>query len=282
MQQTDLTFNDLPQVVAQLRDEVMGLRVALEQQLRRDAVKPTVRADAHRRMTVAEAIAYTGLPKGTFYMKLENGTIPALKPGRRWMLYQDELDKWLEANRRGNVPLTAEEENEAILNSHRRKPNKHVWNDWSSSNVGSSSNASTAMASSPSNSMEKTGRADTTNVVNTTEITNAVTSTNPANDANPPQKEEPLTGNIPGITNEQSVFNATDATSSFDRMKDVYGKTGNNESQAFGVWQRLTEEERTTAFAHAQRMQGEPTSRSYLYVYLRDKEWTRTAILGNS
>ena len=129
MENKELTFNDLPQVVAQLRDEVMGMRLALEQQQRRDAVKPTVKSDARRHMTVQEAIAYTGLPKGTFYMKLEDGTIPALKPGKRWMLYQDELDKWLESNRRGNVPLTADEENEAILNSHKRKPNKQDWHE---------------------------------------------------------------------------------------------------------------------------------------------------------
>jgi len=276
MQQKEITFNDLPQVVAQLRDEVMGLRVALEQQQRKEKVKPTVRTDAHHRMTVAEAIAYTGLPKGTFYMKLENGTIPALKPGRRWMLYQDELDKWLEANRRGNVPLTADEENEAILNSHRRKPNRHEWNDWSSMDTDSSSSSTNVSKSTPpASSARKANGMDTTDITNTEITTNAVASTNPANEVNPPQKEEPLTGNKPDITNEQSVFNATDATLSFDRMKEVYGKTGNNESQAFGVWQRLTEEERTAAFAHAQRMQGDLTSRSYLYVYLRDKEWTR-------
>lgn len=290
MEYKEITFNDLPQVVAQLRDEVMGLRVALEQQ-RKEEVKPTVRADAHRRMTVAEAIAYTGLPKGTFYMKLENGTIPALKPGRRWMLYQDELDKWLEANRRGNVPLTADEENEAILNSHRRKPNRHEWNEWSSMDTSSSSNASTAMASSPANSTRKANGADATNAADTTSTantTNAVVSTNPANDDNPQQIEEsavaegPTVANNPAAADEQTSFNVADAPSSFNRMKVVYGKAGNNESQAFGVWQRLTEYERNAALAHAQRMKGDPTSRSYLYVYLRDKEWTRTVIPGNS
>lgn len=78
-------------------------------------------------MTVEEAIEYTHIPKGTMYMKLEDGTIPATKPGRRWILYQDELDKWLETTRRNVVPLTADEENEAILASHKRKPDKHDW-----------------------------------------------------------------------------------------------------------------------------------------------------------
>ena len=70
-------------------------------------------------------------------------------------------------------------------------------------------------------------------------------------------------------------FNASDATSSFDRMKVIYKKIGDNESQAFGVWQQLSESERTEAFAHTQRLQGDLSSHSYLYVYLRDKEWTK-------
>lgn len=70
-------------------------------------------------------------------------------------------------------------------------------------------------------------------------------------------------------------FNSSDATSSFERIKDAYGKTGVNESQALGVWQQLSEDERMAAFAHAQRLQSDLSSRSYLYVYLRDKEWTK-------
>ena len=70
-------------------------------------------------------------------------------------------------------------------------------------------------------------------------------------------------------------FNASDVTSSFDRLKVIYKKVGDNESQAFGVWQQLSESERMAAFAHTQRLQGDLSSRSYLYVYLRDKEWTK-------
>ena len=127
MQNNELTFNDLPQVVAQLRDEVMGMRSMLSRQ-QELSDKPT-KENRHKPMTVEEAIEYTHIPKGTMYMKLEDGTIPATTPGRRWLLYQDELDRWLEANRRNTVPLTADEENEAILSSHKRKPNKADWHD---------------------------------------------------------------------------------------------------------------------------------------------------------
>ena len=127
MQNENLTFNDLPQVVAQLRDEVMGMRAMLSRQ-QELSDKPT-KENRHKPMTVEEAIEYTHIPKGTMYMKLEDGTIPATKPGRRWLLYQDELDRWLEANRRNTVPRTADEENEAILSSHKRKPNKADWHE---------------------------------------------------------------------------------------------------------------------------------------------------------
>ena len=126
MTQEVLTFNDLPQVVAQLRDEVMGLKALLTKQQEENR-KHQVRENSHKPMTVEEAAKYTRIPLGTLYMKLGDGTIPATKPGKRYVLYQDELDKWLEANRKNAVPLTAEEENEAILSSQKRKPNKSDW-----------------------------------------------------------------------------------------------------------------------------------------------------------
>ena len=126
MNNNEITFNDLPQVVAQLRDEVMGMKALLTRQ--QDERKRHLDSEKrHRPMTVDEAAAYTRIPLGTLYMKLADGSLPATKPGKRWVLYQDELDKWLEANRRNAVPLTADEENEAILASHRRKPNKRDW-----------------------------------------------------------------------------------------------------------------------------------------------------------
>ena len=126
MEKKELTFNDLPQVVAQLRDEVMGMRTLLIKQQEENR-KQQVRENRHKPMTVEEAAEYTHIPWGTLYMKLGDGTIPATKPGKRYVLYQDELDKWLEANRKNPIPLTDEEQNSAILASHKRKPDKYDW-----------------------------------------------------------------------------------------------------------------------------------------------------------
>ena len=126
MENKELTFNYLPQVVAQLRDEVMDMRTLLIKQQEENR-KQQVRENRHKPMTVEEAAEYTRIPLGTLYMKLGHGSIPATKPGKRYVLYQDELDKWLEANRKNPIPLMDEEQNAAILASHKRKPDKHDW-----------------------------------------------------------------------------------------------------------------------------------------------------------
>ena len=125
MNKNDLTFNDLPMVVAELRDEVVGMKVAL-QDLQKGQNKQNMER-VRRTMNVEEAADYLRMPVNTLYMKLQKGEVPGSKPGKRWVLFNDELDKWLEANRRNAVPMTTEEENDAILASHRRKPNKREW-----------------------------------------------------------------------------------------------------------------------------------------------------------
>ena len=116
--------NDLPEVVAQLRDEVMSLRNLLTEQR---SVNNAKAVDTHVPMSVEEAAEYLGIPKGTLYMKLSEGSIPATKPGKRYCLYRDELDKWLESSRKNPVPLSDEELSESLSSSHRRKPAPRNW-----------------------------------------------------------------------------------------------------------------------------------------------------------
>ena len=125
MNKNDLTFNDLPMVVAELRDEVVGMKVALLD-LQKGQNKQNMER-VRRTMNVEEAADYLRMPVNTLYMKLQKGEVPGSKPGKRWVLFNDELDKWLEVNRKNAVPMTTEEENDAILASHRRKPNKREW-----------------------------------------------------------------------------------------------------------------------------------------------------------
>ena len=113
--------------------------------------------------------------------------------------------------------------------------------------------------------------------------TNAANATNSKQKANADDANESATDSVSscsGDSDGSSDFDAVDVTSSFERMKVVYIKLGNNESQAFDAWKQLSEDERSAAFAHVQRMQGDPNSRNYLFVYLRDKEWTKNVESG--
>ena len=112
---------------------------------------------------------------------------------------------------------------------------------------------------------------------------NIANATNSKQKANADDANESITDSVSscsGDSNDSANFDAADVTSSFERMKVVYIKLGNNESQAFDAWRQLSDDERSAAFAHVQRMQGDPNSRNYLFVYLRDKEWTRNLESG--
>ena len=116
-----------------------------------------------------------------------------------------------------------------------------------------------------------------------TKKANASNATNSKQKANADDANESTTDSISscsGDSNDSANFDAADVTSSFERMKAVYIKLGNNESQAFDAWRQLSDDERSAAFAHVQRMQGDPNSRNYLFVYLRDKEWTKNVESG--
>ena len=113
--------------------------------------------------------------------------------------------------------------------------------------------------------------------------TNAANASISKQKANADDANEPATESVSSCSDDADDscdFDAADVTSSFERMKAVYVKVGNNESQAFDAWRQLSDDERSAAFAHVQRMLGDPNSRNYLFVYLRDKEWTKNLESG--
>ena len=219
MTNNQITFNDLPQVVAELRDEVSGMKALL--------------------------------------LNLQNRPTQQRENRHR--------DKWLEANRKNPIPLTDEEQNAAILASHKRKPNKSSWQTDPIVEPSKKVNVASATTSpSPKAIADPAIASSNADCVNVVDIPD---DSEQSNDGIHSTESDNATS-IDGI-------NASDVTSSFDRLKVIYKKVGNNESQAFGVWQQLSESERTAAFAHTQRLQGDLSLRSYLYVYLRDKEWMK-------
>lgn len=124
MKTDQLTFNDLPAVVGELCDRIASMENLLTEKLSK---QHEAKENTHVPMTVQEACAYLKMPLSPFYYKVKKDDIPVIKQGKHLYIYRDELDKWLESSRKNSAPQTFEEENEAMLASHRRKPNLKNW-----------------------------------------------------------------------------------------------------------------------------------------------------------
>lgn len=130
-----------------------------------------------------------------------------------------------------------------------------------------SDSAKCRSAKGSANAARSRNNANAANVKNATDSTNVADATDVANADVP----EILSDDKPP---EASSSSESDAVSdAFVRLREVYGKTGDNEAQALGVWQTLSEDERIAALDYAEQIQGANTFRPYLYVYLRDRKW---------
>ena len=124
MKTGQLTFDEYPGVICNPCDRIASMENLLTEKLSK---QHEVKENTHVPMTVQEACAYLKMPLSTFYYKVKKDDIPVIKQGKHLYIYRDELDKWLESSRKNPAPQTFEEENEAMLASHRRKPNLKNW-----------------------------------------------------------------------------------------------------------------------------------------------------------
>ena len=124
MSKNQFTFNDLPEVLGELCDRIASMESLLTEKLSK---QNEVKENTHVPMTVQEACAYLKMPLSTFYYKVKKDDIPVIKQVKHLYIYRDELDKWLESSLKTAVPQSFEEENDALLASHRRKPNSKNW-----------------------------------------------------------------------------------------------------------------------------------------------------------
>lgn len=119
-----LTFNDLPEVVGELCERIASMENLLNEKLNQ---QHEVKENTHVPMTVEEVCSYLGISKFSFYYKAKHGGIPVIKQGKHLFIYRDELDKWLETGRKGNAPMSIEEEHARILASTRHKAATKNW-----------------------------------------------------------------------------------------------------------------------------------------------------------
>lgn len=118
MDKSNINLKDLSGMLAQIFEKLKKIELTIEKQ-----VKQQISAeDCHILLTTEEVSAFLKMPKPTLYSKLVDGTIPAIKHGKRYLIYKDELIKWIE-NYRKNAPVESDDEiNAEILSAQKRKP----------------------------------------------------------------------------------------------------------------------------------------------------------------
>ena len=122
MKTDQLTFNDLPAVVGELATDSKHGKSADEKLSKQHEAKKTRTSHDRRKL------AYLKMPLSTFYYKVKKMIFQSSSKeniytftGMNW------TNGWNPPER--IAPQTFEEENEAMLASHRRKPNLKTGND---------------------------------------------------------------------------------------------------------------------------------------------------------
>ena len=120
MQRNKLTFNDLPEVVGELCERISSMENLLTEKLHQQHNE--VKKDTHVPMTVDEVCEYLGISKIILLLQSQNMEVfQSLNKGKHLFVYRDELDKWLESGRKGDTPISIEEEHARMLATTRRK-----------------------------------------------------------------------------------------------------------------------------------------------------------------
>ena len=117
MQNTNLTFNDLPTAVSKLSKEISELKRLLVEQSQN---QPTEQPD--QLLTIQEISELLHLSVPTIYSKHSKGEIPGVcKRGKRLYFQRDVIVKWIKDGRKKTQAELEAEAETYLLNSKNTK-----------------------------------------------------------------------------------------------------------------------------------------------------------------
>lgn len=116
MQQTEITFDKLPEAVGRLIDEVAQLRESIK---RLGNAEPS--ASRHP-IGIDEACVIVMKAKPTIYALVRRGRIPCCKIGKKLYFYEEELLEWIAKGKKKSVTETKTDIETQMLKGIRHKP----------------------------------------------------------------------------------------------------------------------------------------------------------------
>lgn len=115
MDETEITFDKLPEAVAYLISEISRIRKLLEETQRTIPAQRTP-------VSIDDASKLILKAKSTIYSLVRRGEIPCYKSGRKLYFYEDELLDWIAKGKKKSVAETKEEIEAQMLRTVRHKP----------------------------------------------------------------------------------------------------------------------------------------------------------------
>lgn len=112
MEQTEISFDNLPKAVAFLSDQIAEIKQLVTNQ--HSASEPEKRIP----VDIETASKIIGKAKPTIYTLVRERKIPCYKNGKKLYFFEDELVAWISSGKRKTI-LEIEEE---AVKSHKRKP----------------------------------------------------------------------------------------------------------------------------------------------------------------
>lgn len=100
-------------------DELRQIITESVQDALRKAKQPEASKD-RKTMTVDEVAAFTGLAKGTIYIKTMRGLIPHYKRDKRVFFERDEIEAWLLENKRITTAEAAQQADKYLASKSKR------------------------------------------------------------------------------------------------------------------------------------------------------------------
>ena len=103
----NLSFEQLPQVVAELSENVKVLQATMASLVSKVGITPFTENQVsnnyqHELCNIDRACAITKKAKSTLYALARKGDMPCIKKGKCWYFFEDELMNWMEQGRRNH------------------------------------------------------------------------------------------------------------------------------------------------------------------------------------
>jgi excisionase family DNA binding protein len=123
MHNDEITFNDIPQLLAEVVRKLEGMGQDIRELS--GSMKRMGQADQaddpHKPMTVDEACEFLRMRKPTLYQNIRSAGLPATRCGKHYILFRDELLGWMEARRTNGVPYAVHQLEESVIPRTGRK-----------------------------------------------------------------------------------------------------------------------------------------------------------------